>query len=91
MAERIEFSWTAAENVETYELWEKKPGDADFYLVIDTINTPAFSLLMAGFVEGDYQYKVRGVNQYGEGPFSDPVTVNFVLPTKVMDLDFIIQ
>lgn len=90
MASRINFSWQAAQNVETYELWELKPGDADFTEAILGINEPQFSLLMDGFVEGNYHYKVRGVNQFGEGPFSEPVTVNFILPTQVVGLDFTI-
>ncbi len=88
MAEFINFKWQAAENVDRYELWEKAPDQVDFAAAVTDIAGPNFSLDMSGFDQGAYQYKVRGVNQFGAGQFSDPVTVNFILPTKVLGLEY---
>ena len=82
MAERIDFSWDAAENIDYYQLFE------DGEMVVDAIGEPQFSLLMKYVEQGEHTYQVRGVNQFGEGALSDPVTINFILPAKVMNLQY---
>ena len=82
MAEKIEFTWDAAANVDHYQLFE------DGTLAVDNIVTPSFSLLMANIEQGEHSYQVRGVNQFGEGGLSTAVIVNFILPAKVQNLRF---
>jgi len=82
MAERIDFSWDADPATDYYQLFE------DGKLVVDNIAEPQFSLLMADVPQGEYSYQVRGVNQFGEGPLSDPVTINYILPGKPQNLRY---
>lgn len=84
MAERINFTWNSGPNSEFYQLFENGT------LTVDNIVEPTFSLLMTDMVEGSYSYQVRGVNQFGEGPLSDPVVVNFIRPVKVTGLEYTI-
>lgn len=80
MASHINFSWDPASDTDYYQLFE------DGALAVDDILEPTFSLLMSGIPQGTHQYQVRGVNQFGEGPLSDPVEINFILPAKVTNL-----
>lgn len=82
MYERIDFSWNAGPNAAYYQLYENG------VMIVDNIIQPQFSLLMADMVQGSYEYQVRGVNEFGPGPLSDPVTVNFILPAKVTGLKY---
>ena len=82
MAEHINFTWDEDDNIDYYQLFE------DGQKIVDNIVVPEFSLLMAEVEPGEHQYAVRGVNQFGEGPLSDPVTINFILPAKIQNLRF---
>ena len=82
MASHINFKWIKATDIDYYQLFE------DDVLVADNIMEPTFSLLMAGISQGLHQYQVRGVNQFGEGPLSDPVAINFILPAKITGLEY---
>jgi len=85
MAEKISFVWDsnpAAEGVDYYQLFEN--GE----LVVDNITATNFDLLMAGKAEGRYDYQVGAVNEFGPGPLSEVVTVNFLLPSQVQGLAF---
>jgi hypothetical protein len=82
MAERIDFSWNAGPNTDYYQLFE------DDVMVVDNILQPQFSLMMTNIVQGTHNYQVRGVNQFGEGQLSDPVTINFILPVRVTGLRY---
>lgn len=81
MAERIDFAWAGdPATTDYYQLFE------DNVMVVDNIVEPRFSLMMVDIQQGTHDYQVRGVNQFGEGPLSDPVTINFILPVKVTGL-----
>jgi hypothetical protein len=82
MAERIDFSWDADPNTEHYQLFE------DDIMIVDNIVQPQFSLMMTNIAQGTHNYQVRGVNQFGEGQLSDPVTINFILPGQVTGLAY---
>jgi len=85
MAEKISFVWDsnpAAEGVDFYQLFEN--GE----LVVSNITVTNFDLLMEGKAEGVYNYQVRAVNEFGQGPLSEVVTVDFLLPSQVVGLAY---
>ena len=84
MSDRINFAWDADDNINTYQLFE------DGALIIDNIDYPNISLLMTDIEVGEHVYQVRGINQFGEGEFSDPVVINFTPPAKVQSLTYLI-
>jgi len=82
MSKKIEFQWQADGNTKFYQLFQ------DGELAVTSIVEPYFSLLMEGMSQGEYEFTVRGVNDFGEGPMSDPITINFILPGKILGLQY---
>lgn len=83
--EKISFVWDsnpAEEGVDYYRLFENDT------LVVDNILATNFDLLMTDKPQGNYVYTVAAVNEFGQGPLSDPVNVNFILPSQVTGLQF---
>ncbi|MBI3880166.1 MAG: fibronectin type III domain-containing protein [Verrucomicrobia bacterium] len=70
---RYKLSWTAAARSARYQLWEKAPGASEFTLLDRTDGE--LEKLLENVTAGLHTYKVRGVNDSGEGHFSNTVTV----------------
>lgn len=82
---KISFVWDSnpeEEGVDYYQLYE------DGVLAVDNIAATNFDLIMDGKDQGAYLYSVAAVNEFGVGPQSDPVSVNFILPSQVTGLQF---
>ncbi|MFP4017503.1 MAG: fibronectin type III domain-containing protein, partial [Halanaerobiales bacterium] len=73
---KVELNWDQIEGAAGYRVYREDSKGTIIDKFVDQSSTPGVSVVFIDFVlQGDYTYWVTAVNEYGEGPYSERLSV----------------